>query len=144
MHISSRFAVGIHILTLVAINNEIPNTSEFIASSVGTNPVVIRRLLGQLKKHGLVDVAAGVGGTTLLKSPKEISLFEIYKAVEAVEAGELFAIHTEPNNCCPIGANIHSILSVTLTKAQDAMELVLKNIMLNDIVENIKISISRS
>jgi hypothetical protein len=62
MKISSRFSIAVHILSLLAISPSAHGTSEWIAGSVGTNPVIIRRVLGQLKKAGLVTVRAGIGG----------------------------------------------------------------------------------
>ncbi|MGB3569491.1 MAG: Rrf2 family transcriptional regulator, partial [Priestia megaterium] len=50
MKISSRFTVAVHILSLIKVDSSHPSTSEWIASSVNTNPVVIRRVIGMLKK----------------------------------------------------------------------------------------------
>ena len=87
MQISSRFSVGVHVLTLLASNpaGELL-TSDRLANSVNTNPVVIRRILGQLKKAGLVEVRAAAGGTYLRRDPATITLLDVYRAVDVVEA----------------------------------------------------------
>jgi len=83
--------------------------SDYIASSVNTNPVVIRRLLGQLGQANLVVSQTGAnGGTRLSRCPSEINLSEVYKAVTC---GEVFALHGKaPNQDCPVGRNIEAVL----------------------------------
>ncbi|MGC5327444.1 Rrf2 family transcriptional regulator [Brevibacillus sp. SYSU BS000544] len=119
--ISTRFSIAVHTLSLIAA---IPNecTGDFIASSVNTNPVIIRRIMGMLKKAGLVDVRPGVGGASLLKDPDQITLLDIYRAVNATEENQLFRIHEKPNLNCPVGRNIEMALQVELRDAQLAME----------------------
>ncbi|GAF09221.1 Rrf2 family transcriptional regulator [Paenibacillus pini JCM 16418] len=121
-------------MSLLAISKTAHSTSEWIAGSVGTNPVIIRRVLGQLKKAGFVNVRAGSGGAFLLKELNEVSLLDVYRAVDVVEEGELFHIHEEPNPECPVGANIQIVLELLLTRAQEAMEKVLSDITLEELV----------
>jgi DNA-binding IscR family transcriptional regulator len=118
--ISSRFSVAAHILSLLAIAHSL--TGDIIASSVNTNPVIIRKVIGQLKKAGLVNVRAGVGGASLRKEPGEITLLDVYRAVEVVDHNELFNFHEHPNPNCPVGANIEAALRSTMITAQEAME----------------------
>ncbi|MCR8643489.1 Rrf2 family transcriptional regulator [Paenibacillus sp. N1-5-1-14] len=136
MKISSRFTVGVHILSLLATQGSIVSTSEWIAGSVNTNPVVIRRITSLLKKAGFVQVRAGAGGAYLVKSLSEITLLDVYRAVEVVEEGELFQFHESPNPSCPIGANIQSVLEIILHRAQAVMEGVLAVITMEDIVND--------
>ncbi|MDF2718835.1 MAG: Rrf2 family transcriptional regulator, partial [Paenibacillus sp.] len=86
MAINSRFAVGVHILSLLEINKEGRNTSEYIAGSVNTNPVVVRRITGMLSKAGLVRTSPGVAGATLARPIEEITLYDVYKAVRDDDA----------------------------------------------------------
>ena len=134
MKISSRFTVAVHILSLVAIERNELCTSEWIAKSVNTNPVVIRRVIGKLRDAELVQVRQGVGGTTLLKPLNEITLLDVYRAVEVVQEGELFQMHEKPNPNCPVGANIEAVLELILLRAQVAMESVLGEITMEDLV----------
>lgn len=112
-------------------------TSEYIAGSVNTNPVVIRRILGRLKQAGIVDMKRGAGGAYLLKKAEDITLLEVYKAVDCVEEGQLFQIHENPNPKCPIGANIQIAIEGTLLKAQEAMEGILQEVTLADVTYNL-------
>lgn len=134
MKISSRFTVAVHILSLIDFDRDTLCTSEWIAGSVNTNPVVIRRIMGMLKKAGLVNVTAGTGGASLTKSLEDITLLDVYRSVEVVEAGELFQFQESPNPNCPVGANIQSVLEIILVEAQEAMEKVLANVTMKAIV----------
>ncbi|MEH6937721.1 Rrf2 family transcriptional regulator [Bacillus sp. JJ664] len=134
MKISSRFTVAVHILSLVTIENSALCTSEWIAESVNTNPVVIRRVMGKLKNAGLIQVRRGTGGASLLKPLKEISLLDVYRAVEVVEEGELFQFHENPNPNCPVGANIQAVLELILNRAQEAMERILDEVTMEELI----------
>ena len=137
MKISSRFSVATHIIAMLHIGKDVVSTSEVIAHSVNTNPVVIRRVIGMLKKAELVNVNAGCGGAYLLKPIEDITLLDIYKAVEVVKDGKLFQIHEQPDNHCIVGACIEDVLGNTLCKAQTAMEDVLQNVTMADIITSI-------
>lgn len=138
MSISSRFAVGIHILALIDLNKETASSSEFIAGSVNTNAAVIRKIMGMLKKAGLIEVQPGVAGAKLTRELSEITLFDIYKAVNVVEENELFSIHDQPHPECVVGKNIQSTIEPIFIAAQSAMEKVLQNLTLEDIVKDIE------
>lgn len=133
--LSSRLSIAVHILTLTAMSSR-NCTSEFIASSVNTNPALIRRIIGYLKNAGLVAVQAGTGGTSIQKDISEITLLDVYNAVEVTEGNGLFNFH-KGNRQCKVGANIESILGAALKKAQTAMENELRRITIKDIVDGI-------
>lgn len=134
MQISSRFTLAIHIFACIdTFGNEYKVTSDFLAGSTNVNPVIIRKLLGQLKGAGLIEVARGTGGTTVTKPLGEITFLDIYNAVECVENGELFHFHENPSTDCPVGKNIHNILDDKLLRIQNALERELAAITLEDI-----------
>ena len=137
MSISSRFSVGIHILALLEINKSGISTSEFLAGSVNTNPAVIRKIMGMLKTAGLVNVRPGIAGAELAKELSEITLFDVYKAVNVVQEKELFSVHDNPNPECPVGRNIQNTIEPLFTSAQLAMEKVLRGLTLEDVVKDI-------
>lgn len=134
MQISSRFTIAVHIFSCIStFEKDRKVTSDFLASSVEVNPVVIRRILLQLKNAGLVNVQRGTGGTTIAKPLEEITFLDIYRAVECVEGGELFHFHEKPNIKCPVGRNIHNVLDDKLERVQRAMEQELQSITLADV-----------
>ncbi|MBD7968822.1 Rrf2 family transcriptional regulator [Paenibacillus gallinarum] len=132
--VTSRFAVGIHILSLLEINKDTVNTSDFLAGSVGTNPVVIRRITGMLSKAGLVDVKPGVAGARLKKEAADITLLDVYRAVNAVEEDALFSVHDSPNPACVVGRNIQNAISPIFISAQKAMEDQLASVSIADVI----------
>lgn len=137
MKISSRFSVAVHIISILQLYGSPMPTSEYIAGSVNTNPVVIRRILGMLKQAGIVDMKRGTGGAYLVKNVEDITMLDVYKAVGSVEDGQLFQIHENPNPECPVGANIQEVVNIALSSAQFAMEGVLEKITLADITKNL-------
>lgn len=137
MKITSRFTVAVHILLAIdTLGAGYKMTSEFVASSVNVNPVVIRRTLLNLKAAGLVEVKAGSGGATLAKDAHDITLYDIYTAVDCIE-GSLFHFHENPNISCPVGKNIHTVLDQHLSDAQTAMEAELKRVTLADLSDQL-------
>ena len=139
MQISSRFTVAAHVLICIEMfKNERKVTSDFLASSVNVNPVVIRRILQQLKGAGIVTVTRGSGGADTAKPLDEITLLDLYNAVECVDDGALFHFHEDPNQLCPVGRNIHAVLDERLEDIQRAMEEQMKSVTIRDIVEDTK------
>ena len=134
MQISSRFTLAIHIFACIdTFGNECKVTSDFLAGSTNVNPVIIRKILGQLKGAGLIDVARGTGGTTVANPLDQITFLDVYRAVECVENGDLFHFHDNPNDSCPVGRNIHQILDDKLLRVQSAMEKELASITLEEL-----------
>ena len=139
MQISSRFTIAIHVLVCIeTFKDEYKITSDFLASSVNVNSVVIRRLLQQLKRAGIISVARGSGGAKIEKPLDKITLLDIYHAVECVEEGQLFHFHENPNLACPVGRSIHTMLDTKLEEIQKAMEDKMQSISLQDILEEQK------
>ena len=85
MQISSRFTIAVHIFACIdTFQNETKITSDFLASSVNVNPVIIRKILSQLRNAGLVRVQRGSGGTSFARDAKEITFLDIYNAVDCI------------------------------------------------------------
>lgn len=134
MQISSRFTIALHIFTCIeTFKNDYKITSDFLAGSINTNPVIIRKILTQLKNAGLITVARGTGGISPTRPLKEISFYDVYQAIEPVENGDLFNFHSSPNPQCPVGKNIHALLDGKLKAIQLAMENEMKKYTLDDL-----------
>jgi Rrf2 family protein len=137
MSTNSRFAVAVHVLSLMAWSGEEPLKSEQVAESVNTNPVVIRRMLLDLAQAGLVVSQTGsMGGSRLATDPAKTTLLDVY---QAVECGGVFSLHRQPpSRDCPVGVNIETVLGEVLQEVDSAVELVLKNITIDDVVQRLK------
>ena len=134
---NSRFIIAAHVITALAYQADCTVTSECLAQSVNTNAVVIRRLLRQLSRAGLISSIPGAaGGSRLARPAQQISLGEIY---DAVEGEPFFALHPQtPNASCPIGAHIQASLLPTFQKAQSAFKQAINTTTVADLVKNIK------
>lgn len=138
MKITSRFTLAIHIMICIAsFSDKLKVTSNFIAGSTNANPVIIRRILGQLKAANLIKIKAGVGGSFIAKDLKDITLYDIFIAVEAV-GDDFFKFHANPNCKCPVGKNIHTVLDAHLDEVQQAMNTKLKATNLESLLQEAK------
>ena len=135
--ISSRLAVAVHILGYLVRKGEEPTPSPEIASSVNTNPVVVRRLIGLLREAGLVSVQQGAaGGAVLAKPPEEITLLDVYQAVDPPD--ELFSMHAHcPDRGCGIGAHIQATLRCVFGRAESALEKELARVTVRDVYRDV-------
>ena len=136
MQISSRFTIALHILTCIEeFKNDYKITSDFLASSINVNPVVIRRILQKLKSAGIITVARGnVGNMEINRDLKDITFYDVYKAVDCVDDEGHFHFHENPNPLCPVGRNIHNVLDNRLNAVQKAMENEMKKSTLADVI----------
>lgn len=117
---SSRFPVSLHILTLLEDANGEMVSSDFLAGSININPVLVRKEIMNLRKHGFVDSKEGKGGGSFLaKSAADINLGEVYKAVKNVSI--LGQSKNEPNPKCPIGRQINQHLDELYVDAEQAL-----------------------
>ena len=140
MQIGSKFTIGVHIITAIDYFKDMDRVnSDFLAGSIGVNPVIVRTVISQLREAGIVQTQRGSSGAELSKRFDEITLYDIYKAVGSVNEEEgLFHFHEQPNPDCPVGRNIHKVLDHRLLEAQRVMEAELRKTTLADIVEDTK------
>jgi Rrf2 family protein len=119
--VSSRSAVAIHALTMLARWDDRSLTSAEIADSLASNPVLVRRILGSLRDAGLVWSTEGRGGGwTLARTPREITLYDAYTAVEA---GPVLSRHPHPpSEACEVGRHMQAVLDSEFRAAEHAME----------------------
>ena len=143
MSTSSRFAVAVHVLSLMAWADDETLKSEQVADSVNTNAVVIRRMLCELAESKLVVSQTGaMGGSRLAREPEQITLLDIY---QAVESRGVFSLHRHPpNRDCPVGVNIGPVLNEVLDEVDTAVEKVLANITIKDVDSRLKPCVSTS
>ena len=113
--------------------------SEFLAGSVGVNPVIVRTVISKLREAGILKTQRGSSGAVLAKPLDQITFYDVYKAVDSVDKEEgLFHFHEQPNPNCPVGRNIHKAMDERLKEVQRSMENELKKITIADIAEDIR------
>ena len=137
MQITSKFTIAVHVITAIDYFKDHEKvTSNFLAGSVGANPVIVRNVMGNLKEAGIIDISQGKSGISLAKRLDDITFYDIYRAVDSISDEGLFHFHENPNANCPVGRNIHKAVDEKLLKVQQAMEAEMKQITLSDVVED--------
>lgn len=134
---SSRFIVAVHAMSVLArFTGKGPVCSAMVAESVHTNPVVIRRLMTELEKAGLVRSVAGrSGGFELNRDPSSITLADVYFAVEDEN---VFRMHkVDPNSACPVAAQLGKVLALPLRAAECALHSSLAKTTIRDVAISI-------
>lgn len=135
MRVSTRFSDSIHILAFIEIYKNIRLSSEVIASSVETSPVVIRRLMGVLREAGLIATKQGSVEPKLARNPKDITLLDIYFATEGNKP--LFELDKKTNPECIVGGNIQGVLGDYYEQAKISAQRKLNDTTLQDLIETI-------
>lgn len=135
MQISTKFTIAIHILAAVEyFSPAVKVTSELLSASIGSNPVIIRNIMSDLQKAGLIKTRRGPGGIALARPLDKISFYDVYDAVEK-NKDQLFHFHSNPNPLCPVGRNIHAALDGQLADAQKDFEEVLKHYKVGNVAK---------
>ncbi len=137
MATNTQFSIAVHLMIALGYGSGRQATSGELASSINTSPSFVRRILAKLSKSGLVSTTTGKSGFCLLaKKPEDISLLEIYKAVDAPQT---FAIHDYPvQGKCMVSCNIESVMRKVLTSAQNSFEGSLGDTTLAELIADIR------
>ncbi len=144
MQITSRFTIAVHALAYIDLFQDQQRvTSNVLAASIQANPVIIRTVLSKLKEAGIINARQGSGGSRLARPLEDISLYDIYKAVDTIYETGLFHFHENPHPQCVVGGNIHKALDDKIQRVQDAMENELRSITMADVVTDLTKEMSR-
>jgi Rrf2 family protein len=134
---SVQFAVATHIMAALGYYQDEEISSAILAESVNADPTFVRKSLSKLSKAGLVVTKRGKSGASMLsRSPRQITLLDIYRASAAPPA---FAIHSYPvDKRCPVSCQLKECMSGLLSQAQSSFERSLAKITLADLVGQIR------
>ena len=145
MKINTKCSLALHILLLIAVFSETTKmTSENIARSTGSNPVIVRNLLGRLKQAGIVTVHRGSGGAELAMPPDEISVWMVNEAVEPSSMQNLMGLHQNPSPKCPVGSRIYGLLDEPYEDIRKSVQCSMKNYSLADLVARYYADVGRT
>ena len=132
-----KFSSAIHTLILISESTK-PLTSEEIAASVGTNASYIRKIIGLLKKKDIVESRRGVGGFALKPEAEQLTLLQIYQAVNETETPRIFDLHQNPSDECMVGRHIKPVLTDMFTEIEDKFSRALAEKTLSDCINLIR------
>ena len=140
MQISMKCSVAVHCLLFIwEARGKARVTSTLLAQSTGCNPVVIRNVLSALKKAGLISVQrGGQGGAELCRDPAQITLYEIYTALEPDGIPSLIGVHPCDDRPCPVAQNIRRVLQGPYRQIEDAVADTMRGITLASMVEDLE------
>ena len=133
---NTHLAIAIHALTLLAQENNGPLSATYIAASIDTHPVFLRRVLNTLQKAGLIDSQRGAnGGVRLLRPPEKITLLDVYSAISQGE--DLLKIHPSPNPACPVGGKISGVLETHFEGAVQALQAYFNGVTIANLLADV-------
>ena len=136
MQISMKCSIAVHCLIFMHEAQGIAKvTSGLLAESTGSNPVVIRNILSALKKAGLITVPRGTGGAELCLDPSQITLYQIYAALEPKGIASLIGIHPCQGRRCPVAQNIRKVLETPYHRIEDAVKEAMEDITLQSMIQ---------
>lgn len=133
MRVSTRFPIAVHIMLMIDAFPDLKVTSDVLAESAGCNPVIIRGVFAGLRNAGLLETKSGRGKTTVTQPAEEITLWDIYTAVESDAPDELFKLHPNTSKTCVVGSNIHALLMPHLEDAAAAIKGSFSKVTLADL-----------
>ena len=138
MQITNKFTIGVHIICAVEyFKKDREVTSSLLSLSTGANPVTVRTVISELREAGLLDISQGKTGIGLKKDMKDISMLDVFNAVDGLDKDGLFHFHDNPNINCPVGRNIHKAMDDKLMKIQDSMNSQMAKIKIGDVYNDI-------
>ena len=137
MQISIKCSVAVHCLIFIhEVKGIAKVTSNLLAESTGSNPVVIRNILSALKKAGLITVPRGTGGAQLRADPSRITLYQIYSALEPEGVTSIIGIHPCQGRPCPVAQNIRRVLEPSYHKIENAVKAAMEEITLQSLIDD--------
>lgn len=136
MQLSMKCSIAVHCLIFIHEASGIAKvTSTLLSQSTGTNPVVIRNILSALKKAGLITVMRGTGGAELCRTPEQITLYQIYSALEPDGLSSLIGIHPCGQRPCPVAQNIQTVLKGPYHQIENSIRETMEGITLASMLE---------
>jgi len=136
MRLNTKCSIALHCLVFIAeYESKIKVTSEILAKSTGCNPAAIRGIMNCLQKSKIISIVRGIGGAHLIQKPENLTVWEIYHALEPDGLKHFIGIHPNPAASCPVGQRILSVLGKTYKEIGTAVQEAMEGITLQDLLD---------
>ena len=136
MRLNTKCSIAVHALILISeFGADQKVTSELLAKSIGCNSSAIRSILLTLQKTNIISVVRGIGGAHLEKDPADVTLWDIYSALEPEGLEHMVGIHPNPSQLCPVGHHIEAVLSEPYSRIADAVKITMQQITLQQMLD---------
>lgn len=137
MRLNTKCSIALHCLVLISeYEHTVKVTSGLLAKSTGCNPAAIRSILTVLQKAGIISVVRGIGGAHLAQDPKDLTIWDVYHALEPDGLEHFIGFHPNPSNICPVGKRITSVLKKPYTEIGDAVQDAMERITLQQLLDD--------
>lgn len=137
MRLTTKCSIALHCLIFISeYENKVKVTSELLAKSTGCNSAAIRSILNTLQKADIISVMRGVGGAHLNRNPEELTLWEVYHALEPDGLEHFIGFHPNPSDNCPVGKRITSVLKKPYGEIGGAVQKTMENITLQQLLDD--------
>lgn len=136
MRINTKYSIALHCLVLISeYQDRTKVTSELLAKSTGCNSAAIRSILSALQKADIISVVRGIGGAYLIHNPEDITMWEVYHALEPDGLAHFIGLHPNPSDQCPVGIRIESVLTKTYEEIGASVQKAMKQITLQKLLD---------
>ena len=136
MRINTKCSIALHCLVLISeYQNKTKVTSELLGKSTGCNPAAIRSILNALQKANIISVVRGVGGAYLACEPENLTIWDVYHALEPDGLAHFIGFHPNPSHACPVGKRIESVLKKPYEEIGAAVQESMNKISLQQILD---------
>ena len=137
MRINTKCSIALHCLVVIhECENRQKVTSELLAKSTGCNAAAIRSILSALQRAEILRIARGVGGAVLNKTPDELTVWDVYHALEPEGLAHFIGVHPKPSEQCPVGRRIHSVLDASYQGIASSVQRSMQEVTLRQILQN--------
>lgn len=136
MRLNTKCSIALHCLVFIAeYEDKVKVTSELLAKSTGCNSAAIRSILISLQKAKIISVMRGIGGAYLVREPEDLTVWEVYHAIEPEGLEHFIGFHPHPSDQCPVGRRIEAVLKMPYTEIGAAVQEAMEGITLQQLLD---------
>jgi len=135
MRLNTKCSIALHCLVFISeYEKKVKVTSELLAKSTGCNSAAIRSILNALQKAGIISIVRGIGGAYLNRAPENLTVWEVYHAIEPDGLEHFIGFHPNPSDKCPVGKRIEAVLRKPYGEIGAAVQETMEGITLQQLL----------